>query len=174
MISRSKKVICRFEPPRSGAASPSSVRTRHLTFLSSRIHLRFKPFGALGLVLHWKRCATPAQGIKKRHSLSRFLKLRVQAAVDELIGDIISSCDIAEGDVLTGYVSTPHTLGTTTPHATTWFIHRGSFYRKGRTKNGITNCSVRNQSDCLDRFERFSYNRFVRNHKYMIARSSCR
>ena len=48
MISRSKKVICRFEPPRSGVASPSSVRTRHLTFLSSRIHLRFKPFGALG------------------------------------------------------------------------------------------------------------------------------
>jgi len=48
MISRSIKVIYGFEPPRIGAASPSSVRNPYLTFLSSRIHLRFKPFGALG------------------------------------------------------------------------------------------------------------------------------
>jgi len=47
MISRSIKVTYGFEPPRSGAASPSSVRNPYLTFLSSRIHLRFKPFGAL-------------------------------------------------------------------------------------------------------------------------------
>jgi len=49
MISRSIKVTYGFEPPRSGAASPSSVRNPYLTFLFSRIHLRFKPFGALAV-----------------------------------------------------------------------------------------------------------------------------
>jgi len=60
MISRSIKVTYGFEPPRSGAASPSSVRNPYLTFLSSRIHLRFKPFGALAAL--FRGGATPQIG----------------------------------------------------------------------------------------------------------------
>jgi len=48
MISQSIEVIYGVEPPRNSAASPSSVRHPYLTFISSRTHLRFNPFGALG------------------------------------------------------------------------------------------------------------------------------